>query len=116
MSLQPTERSTGVHTVKSVELDSGQKATITFTPERSGSTISVPTLAVSKRNSSSYEMKIDGSNQFGPAEVPPTDIDDLAQPFPVPVEFETNMKVIIKNLSSTDRRTYHIQLIGWEDT
>jgi hypothetical protein len=115
MSLQPSENAVGVHTVKTVSIDSGQKARISFTPETTGTTFSVPTVAITQRSDTSYEIETDKSTEFGPSEIPPTAPDDLAQPFPVPVEFETEMVVIIKNLSNTDGRKYHVQLIGWED-
>jgi len=37
----------------------------------------VGTVAISKRPDSEYVVRMDGETVFGPAPIPPTDIDDL---------------------------------------
>lgn len=107
---------TPITEVETVMLDDGTKAKITFLPDESGSTFYVPVVAASKRAESSYEIVFDGaqSTKFGPAAIPPTDIDDLAAVWTPPKEFTDKVTVTIKNLSNDDGRVYHAQLLGWE--
>ena len=115
MHRRPSEDSTGVHQARQVVLDGEQKAVIEFQGERSNSTFSVPTIAISKRDGTTYEVRADGATEFGPAPVPPTDIDDLAQTFVPPIQFDSKLKIVIKNTTQTDNRRYAMQVIGWED-
>jgi hypothetical protein len=97
-----------------LDLAASEKGTVTFTPEQSGTAVRVPTVAVSKVPDTSYTIEFDGdSPAYGPAGIPPTDIDDLATVWIVPQEFQDECIVTVKNLGS-NQRTYHILLIGWE--
>lgn len=101
----------------SAVLDPGQKVTATFEPTLSGSTFYMPILAVSKYSESAYTVKADGNVIYGPDHsIPPTDIDDLSTCWWPPREFETELKVTAKRLSSApSTEVYHIQPIGWEE-
>lgn len=110
----PSEDAFAVDDVETVELQPGQKATIRFAPTRSGSTFYTPVVAMSKERESSYEVKLDGSSAWGPAAIPPTDIDDLSYLWVPSKEFEDEMVAIIKNLGSNTRQ-YHVLPVGWED-
>jgi len=52
---------------------------------------------------------------FGPAPIPPTDIDDLQVTFTPALGFSQSMEVIVRNLSATTgERDYSIQPVGYE--
>lgn len=97
-----------------VELDQNQRGTITFTPTQSSTTFYLPTLAISKFANTTYEVHADGEAIYGPAPVPPTDVDDLAVTFIPAQTFDRELKVIITN-SGTPTRTYSAQPLGWEE-
>ncbi|MFC6796173.1 hypothetical protein ACFQFH_19915 [Halobaculum halobium] len=94
------------------ELDDGEKVTVTFTPEQSGSVFYLPILAISKVRGTIYEIRDDGSTQYGPAAIPPTDIDDMTVTF-APAKRFRDSQVIIRNTSGAPQ-TYHIQPVGFE--
>lgn len=99
--------------VVSVSLDAGQEAVIGYEPEDRRSNFIVPTVAISKYPNSTYTVELDSQTRFGPAEIPPTDIDDDVETF-VPAEaFSDRMEIVVSNLSSSTR-TYHIQVKGRE--
>ncbi|MFC7069486.1 hypothetical protein [Halobaculum lipolyticum] len=95
------------------DLDDGEKVTVTFTPEQSGSVFYLPVLAISKVRGTIYEVRDDGSTQYGPAAIPPTDIDDTTVTFAPAKQFRDSLEVIIRNNSGAPQ-TYHIQPIGFE--
>jgi len=95
------------------ELEDGEKVTVTFTPEQSGSVFFLPVLAISKVRGTIYEIRDDGSTQYGPAAIPPTDIDDLTSTFVPAKQFRDSLEVIIRN-NSGNPQTYHIQPVGFE--
>lgn len=97
----------------SVTLDPGQKGTITFEPEDRQSDYYLPMLAASKIEDSEYEILTDGTTTFGPAPIPPTDIDDDNQTFIPPETFSDYCDVEISNLGS-NTQTYIVQAKGWE--
>lgn len=109
----PPEDATPFASPQSVELGSGQRAVITWSPSRSGTTFHMPVLAASKAADTSYEVKADGRTVFGPAAIPPTDIDDMKAIWDPPQQFDSELKLIIKNLG-TGTRTYHAQPVGFE--
>lgn len=95
-------------------LDPGQQLTVTFSPKQQVSEFLLPILAISKYRNSSYEMWLDGERQYGPAPIPPTDIDDLTATFVPAKSFSSSMRVVVRNLDDTSTRTYSVQPIGWE--
>ena len=98
----------------SVDIGSGEQATVTFTArQRTNEGFVLPIVAVSKRSQSSYEIATDDEQIYGPAAIPPTDIDDLGVCFVPAYEFEQELEVQVTNLSDTERE-YHIQPIGYE--
>lgn len=98
-----------------VVLGPNEQGTVTFESSQRGSTFYLPLLAVSKRPSSTYEVRMDnGRTVFGPAAIPPTDVDDLAQTFHPCLQFTDKMQVIVSNLSGSTTRTYHVQPVGFE--
>lgn len=98
-----------------VTLKDGEEATITFVPEQRGSTFVLPILAMTKEAGTIYKAEDDGSANYGPHEIPPTDIDDTQVTF-IPAEtFRNKLEVTITNLSGT-AHTYHVQPIGYEST
>ncbi|MFD1588716.1 hypothetical protein ACFR9U_17190 [Halorientalis brevis] len=99
---------------ETVALDPGQKATITVTPKQSSTTLRIVTPAMSKFKDSSYRVELDGNTVYGPAALPPTDVDDMAGMWRPAKRANNDVKLIIKNLSSNPR-TYHTQLVGWEE-
>jgi len=101
----------------SAVLEPGQKVTATFEPTLSGSTFYLPVVAASKHYDSAYTIKADGTTIYGPDHsIPPTDIDDLSTCWWPPREFETELEVTAKRLSSaSNSEVYHIQPIGWEE-
>lgn len=95
-------------------LDPGQQLKVTFSPKQQVSRFMLPIMAISKHRNSSYEMWLDGERAYGPAPVPPTDIDDLAATFIPSKSFSTSMVIYVRNLDDTATRRYTVQPIGWE--
>lgn len=95
-------------------LDPGQQLTVTFEPTQQVTQFILPILAISKHPESSYEAWMDGKRVYGPAPVPPTDIDDLAATFIPARRFSSSLTVYVRNLSDTTTRRYTIQPLGWE--
>lgn len=96
-----------------VELNDGEKAEVEFTPEQSGSTFYLATVAITKTAGTVYEIEDDGTESYGPARIPPTDIDNLTTTWVPCKQFETSLTVFLRNLTGTIQ-TYHIQPIGFE--
>lgn len=99
---------------ESVTIDSGQEGSVTFTLTGSRSRFFLPTLAISKKGGTTYELELDGQTVYGPAGIPPTDVDDDSDTFRPPEYFERKATVTITNTSANDGRTYFVQLVGWE--
>ena len=110
----PGDDATTLSAVETVVLEPGQKATVEFTPEQSGTRVYLPAVAVSKHPTTHYRIKGD-SNTLWDAAIPPTDIDDLSAPW-IPVRsFSTSLEVEVAYLAeSGGAREYHIQPVGWE--
>lgn len=103
-----------INETASIRLEGNQKATATFTAsQRTNDGFVLPIVAASKWSDSSYTVKLDGDIVYGPASIPPTDIDDLEVCFLPAFEFDQEIEVEVANLS-TDTRTYHIQPVGYE--
>ncbi|QCP90395.1 hypothetical protein [Haloarcula marismortui] len=95
-------------------LDPGSQLTVTFEPTKQVTEFVLPILAVSKHPNSSYEVWQDGEKIYGPAPIPPTDIDDLTATWLPARRFSSKLRIIVRNLGDTTTRTYSIQPIGWE--
>ncbi|GGN97637.1 hypothetical protein [Haloarcula pellucida] len=95
-------------------LNPGEMLIVTFEPTQRVTDFALPFLAMSKHPESSYEVWMDGSRQYGPAPIPPTDIDDMVPTFIPAKRFSESMTVYVRNLSDTTARTYSVQPIGWE--
>ncbi|WP_231184713.1 hypothetical protein [Haladaptatus sp. DYF46] len=96
-----------------VELGPNEKAKLTFRPKQSDTEFFLPTLAISKRPDTVYEVRVDGTTRFGPANIPPTDIDDSTATFTPPLIFQRKLEVWVRNFSSSTK-SYHIQPVGYE--
>lgn len=110
---RPDENAVPVNEPVTVTLNSGEEASVTFSPIKQVSEHVVITLAVSKSADTTYTIEMDGTAVFGPASIPPTDIDDSVQTFMPPRDFSQHCKVKISNLGSSTT-TYHVQLVGFE--
>lgn len=110
---KPSAQDTPINEPATVRLQGGEKATVEFETVQSTSDLMVPILAISKQPQSVYTVESDGNRRYGPADIPPTDIDDLQVCFVPALRFESTLTVEISNLGST-ARDYHIQPIGWE--
>lgn len=111
---EPSADDVGYNDPITRRLDPGQQLTVTFQPTQRVTDFVLPFLAMSKLPESSYEVWLDGGREYGPAPIPPTDIDDMTPTFIPAKRFNRSMKVIVRNLSETTARTYSIQPIGWE--
>ena len=110
----PSAEDIPVNEPVSVDIGPDQQATVTFTArQRTNNGFVLPIVAVSKRSQSSYEITMDEEEVYGPASIPPTDIDDLGVCFVPAYEFEQELEVQVANLSDTERE-YHVQPIGYE--
>jgi|AntDeeMetagen681_2_1112603.scaffolds.fasta_scaffold22937_2 hypothetical protein len=99
----------------SVSLDSNEEATLTFRPVTNDAEFRIGTVAISKRPDSEYVVRMDEEVVFGPAPIPPTDIDDLAVTFTPARGFEQSLSITVRNLQdTTGERLYSIQPVGYE--
>lgn len=96
------------------QLDGGQKLVVEFDPTQRVTEFVLPVLAMSKHPKSSYEVWLDDEQVYGPAPIPPTDIDDLTVTFLPAKRFQNSMRVIVRNLSTNTPRSYSVQPVGWE--
>lgn len=111
---EPPSNASPFNDVVTVTLDPGEEAVIGYEPEERRSRFVVPTVLMSKWQLSEYVVELDGVDRFGPASIPPSDIDDDSDTFRPPESFEDRMEVIVSNLSDSTR-TYHVQVVGWEE-
>ncbi len=99
----------------SVALGSNEEATLTFWPVQNSAEFRVGTVAISKRPDSEYVVRMDGETVFGPAPIPPTDIDDLQVTFTPARGFSQELEITVRNLDdSTGGRLYSVQPLGYE--
>ena len=111
----PSEEAVPVNEPLSTTLDGGQRATFRFQPEQqTTSGFVVPIVAASKHPESSYTVWFDDRKAFGPAAVPPTDIDDLGVTFIPAYEFADELRVRVENLSDATTRRFVVQPVGYE--
>ena len=112
---EPSADATPVAEPETVELEGGQRASVTFKPELSGTEFVVPVVAVSKGPETVYEVLMDDMTVWGPAAIPPTDIDDLEAVWIPARTFTSSMTVKVTNFREIGTREYHILPIGWEE-
>jgi hypothetical protein len=93
-------------------LDPNERMVVTSTPD-GGETVRVDCVAASKYQGLTYEVRADGRDRYGQAGVPPTDVDDLSRTFVPALEFDSELKTIVRNPSSTTR-VVAVQVRGWE--
>ena len=55
----------------------GEKLTATFEPVQRVTEFVLPVVAATKAPGTTYRVKVDDTEVYGPAPIPPTDIDDL---------------------------------------
>lgn len=112
---EPAADAIPVNDPATTDVGPGQRATFTFTAAtRTNNGFYLPVLAASKRSQTSYEVKLDGVNIYGPAAVPPTDIDDTAICFLPAFEFSQKIEVVIINMGDSTRE-YTVQPIGFKE-
>lgn len=101
----------------SVLLGSQEEATLRFSPTQSDAEFRIGTVAMSKRPESEYVVRMDEEVVYGPAPIPPTDIDDLQVTFTPARAFSQSLELTVRNLQdSTGDRRYSIQPVGYEVT
>ena len=83
------------------KIGAGQKATFEFEPDASGMKVDV--VAASKYRGLTYTVKVDGDERFGPAPIPPTDIDDLSTTHNPRLPVDRHLKIRVQNPSASDR-------------
>jgi len=99
----------------SVLLAAGEEATLRFEPVQNSAEFRIGTVAISKRPESEYVVRMDDETVYGPAPIPPTDIDDLEATFIPARGFEQSLEIIVRNLSdTTGTRRYSLQPVGYE--
>lgn len=96
-------------------LDQGQKLVAEFTPEGATTEARLPIVAMSKFPGGTYEIKIDGDTHYGPAQIPPTDIDDVDVTFLPAFQWNEKVTCIVRNVKGGDQRLVSAQIIGWEE-
>ena len=110
---QPNPGAVGFNEPATVDLEPGERATVKFDPKKRVSELVLPIVAISKFAGCVYEVRADGSERYGPSQIPPTDIDDLGVCFLPALRFNDSLTCEITNLG-TSSRTVHVQPIGWE--
>jgi len=82
-------------------IPSGSKATYLFEPDASG--LFADAIAASKYTGLTYEVVIDGETRYGPAPVPPTDVDDMTTTHNPRLQVARHLKLIVRNPSGVER-------------
>jgi len=96
-------------------LDEGQKLVAEFTPEGATTQARLPIVAMSKYPGATYEVQIDDDTVYGPAAVPPTDVDDTDVTFLPAYAWNEKVRCVVRNVSGGDQQDTTIQIIGWEE-
>lgn len=112
----PNEDDLPFNEVVEGSLDTGQKLTATFQPEQNSTTMVLPIVAISKFPGFEYTVSVDDEVVYGPTTIPPTDVDDLQVTFIPAHQFHQEVKVVAKNVASSNGRDVAIQVMGWEVT
>ncbi|TKX86209.1 hypothetical protein EXE43_09575 [Halorubrum sp. SS5] len=107
----PNDDWIAVNDATGTELPSGSRATFRFKPDASG--MEIDSVAASKYTGLTYEVKVDGDPRYGPAPVPPTDIDDMVTTHNPRISVERELEVIVRNPTNADR-TVAAQIRGAE--
>jgi len=110
---EPTPGDVAINEPATVELAVGERGTIEFETKNRVSELVLPTVAISKYVGCIYEIRADGRSRYGPARIPPTDIDDLGVTFLPALRFEDKLTVEVTNAGEFDR-VIHAQPVGWE--
>jgi len=98
-------------------LSPGETAEVSITPSKRVTSVRFPTVAVSKAPYSIYELRVDNDEKYGPARIPPTDVDDLQTCFIPALKMTRELLVKITRTSSAGNdQTYHVQPVGWEES
>jgi hypothetical protein len=100
-----------VNDAEGVNLPAGQKGVFVFKPDASGMWVDM--VAASKYRGLTYEIKVDGDLRYGPAPIPPTDVDDSGVTHKPPMEVDRQLTLTVRNPSGTDRAV-DAQIRGWE--
>mgnify|MGYP006928077219 CR=1 FL=1 len=90
-----------VNEADGTEIPAGSKAEFIFTPDASG--MQLDAVAASKYRGLSYEVRADGDQRFGPAPIPPTDIDDMTTTHNPRLEVSRDLVITVRNPSSSAR-------------
>lgn len=90
-----------VNEADGAEIPAGSRAEFAFTPDASG--MHVDAVAASKYTGLTYEVTVDDTNRFGPAPVPPTDIDDMVTTHNPRMEVSQKLVITVRNPSDLDR-------------
>jgi len=92
---------TPVNQATGAQIGAGERATFTFEPD--AGTMRADSVAASKFQGLTYEVRVDGDTRFGPAPIPPTDIDDMVTTHNPRMPVDQRLKVIVRNPSSVAR-------------
>jgi len=82
-------------------IPAGSKATFVFEPDGSG--LFADAIAASKFPGLTYEVIVDDETRYGPAGIPPTDVDDLTTTHYPRLEVSRKLTVIVRNPSQNAR-------------
>jgi hypothetical protein len=110
---EPTPGDVPINEPTGAEVAVGERVTFTFEQKNRVSELIIPIVAASKYAGCVYEIRADGRSRYGPAPIPPTDIDDLQVTFLPALRFEDRLTIEVTNLGSVAREI-NAQPIGWE--
>lgn len=100
-----------VNEATGAEIPAGNRAKFRFEPDASG--MHVDSVAASKFAGLTYEVTVDGDQRFGPAPIPPTDIDDMVTTHNPRMSVDRELVITVRNPSAADR-TVAAQVRGVE--
>ena len=98
---EDTENWIPVNEADGVSLAAGERADFEFEPDASG--MRVDSVAASKFQGLTYEVRVDSDTRFGPAPIPPTDIDDMVTTHNPRIPVDQELIIIVRNPSTVDR-------------
>jgi hypothetical protein len=100
-----------VNEATGAEIPAGSRGTFRFEPDASG--MRIDSVAASKFAGLTYEVRVDSDTRYGPAPIPPTDIDDMVTTHNPRMEVDQKLVHIVRNPSNADR-TVAAQVRGVE--